>query len=139
MKDNMENAGLTVAAKVENKRLIEDLINERLEKAGCPIDLGIKFAVVIDEIFSNIVYYAYEGRSGDVTVSLDIGADLVKLTFVDEGVSFDPLSWPEPDVTKGADEREIGGLGIFMVKKLMDEVAYEHRDGKNIFTAMKRY
>ena len=93
----------------------------------------------IDELFGNIARYAYTPGSGDVTVRVDIldSPPAVEITFIDGGVPYDPLAKEDPDITLNADRREIGGLGIFMVKKTMDGMKYEYRDGKNVLAIKK--
>ena len=95
--------------------------------------------VALEEIFINIANYAYQPGKGPATVRVDVTDNplTVTITFVDHGIPYDPLAKDDPDVTLPADEREIGGLGIFMVKQSMDDVIYEYRDGHNILTIKK--
>ena len=95
--------------------------------------------IVIDEIISNIANYAYGDDTGTATLRLHIDESPLSatVTFIDSGIRYDPLSRTDPDITLSDEEREIGGLGIFMVKKLMDEVSYEYRNGQNMFTVRK--
>ena len=95
--------------------------------------------VAVEEIFVNIASYAYAPEKGSATVRVEVSEEPVSvtITFVDHGTPYDPLSKDDPDVTLPADAREIGGLGIFMTKQLMDDVAYEYQDGKNILTLKK--
>ncbi|MDY5846614.1 MAG: ATP-binding protein [Bariatricus sp.] len=130
---------ITVEAKVENLEKITSFVEEALEEIGCPMKVQIQMNVAIDEIFSNICYYAYQPGTGDATILLDISENptQVTVTFIDQGIPYDPLKQEEPDTTLSADERTIGGLGIFMVKKSMDELSYEYKDGKNILNMKK--
>ena len=95
--------------------------------------------VAADEILGNIVFYAYPDKAGDVTVRIDYqdGSGLFCMTFKDQGVPFDPLSVEDPDTTLGPEERGIGGLGIFLIKKMMDVVSYEYKDGSNVLSISK--
>jgi anti-sigma regulatory factor (Ser/Thr protein kinase) len=95
--------------------------------------------IAIDELFSNIAHYAYNSEIGQATVRVEAIKDplAVTITFIDNGVPYDPLANADPDTTLSAEEREIGGLGIYMVKKSMDDVTYEYRDGKNILKIQK--
>ena len=95
--------------------------------------------VAIDEIFSNISHYAYKPEVGPATVRVEVDENplTVIITFIDHGVPYDPLSQEDPDVTLSAEEREIGGLGVFLVKKTMDYVNYEYKEGQNILTVKK--
>ena len=99
----------------------------------------MQIGVAVEEIFVNIANYAYHPDKGTATVRVEVsGAPVcVTITFVDHGVPYDPLAKDDPDVTLSADAREIGGLGIFMTKRIMDDVAYEYKDGQNILTLKK--
>ena len=96
--------------------------------------------IAIDELFSNIARYAYNPDVGPATVRVEVQENpmAVVITFIDKGVPYDPLKKEDPDVTLSAEERDIGGLGIYMVKKSMDEVLYEYRDGQNILKIKKK-
>ena len=131
---------ITTEAKIENIEKITAFVDRKLEKVNCPARQQMQFRLAIDEIVSNVANYAYKPGTGNVTVQFDYdeSAGDVLLTFTDEGVPFDPLQKAEPDVTLSAKEREIGGLGIFLVRKTMDEVSYAREDGKNILRIRKK-
>ena len=97
--------------------------------------------VAVDELFGNIAHYAYGTGTGPVTVRVETLTEPpgARITFIDQGVPYDPLAKEDPDVTLSAKERKIGGLGIFLVKKSMDDVAYEYKDGQNILRIRKNY
>ena len=130
---------LTLPAARENIPAVIDFVNRELESVGCPMKTEAQIDIAIDELYSNIANYGCDENSGEVTVLLETETDsrTVTITFVDNGRPFDPLSRPDPDVTLKARERKIGGLGIYMVKKSMDDVHYAYRDGKNILTIRK--
>ncbi len=130
---------MTVEATLENIPAVTDFVDGRLEAAGCPMKARTQIDVAVDEMFGNIARYAYD-TSGPATVRVDVDRDppAVRVTFIDRGRPYDPLAKPDPDVTLSADDRPIGGLGIFMVKKTMDDVRYEYKDGQNILTVEKR-
>lgn len=94
--------------------------------------------IVVEEIFVNIASYAYR-KTGEVIVKLEEQKKNIHLTFIDEGVKFNPLENEEPDVSLDANERSIGGLGIFMVKRLVDSIKYNYKDKQNILTIVKSY
>ncbi len=130
---------LTVEALVENIDRVTDFVNEELDAADCPPKAQMQIDVAIDEIFSNIAYYAYAPQTGPVTVRVEVeqAPRAARITFIDQGKPYDPLSAREPDITLSAEERKVGGLGIFLVKKTMDEVRYEYADGRNVLTLRK--
>ena len=117
---------------------VMQFVEEQLDNIGASMKASMQISVAVEEIFVNVAHYAYCGESGDVFVSLDEEGENLKLVFSDSGIPFDPLEKSDPDITLSADERQIGGLGIFMVKKSMDSVYYERRDGKNILTMIKK-
>lgn len=132
---------ITVDAIKENVVAVTEFVESELEMAGCPMKPMMQINVAIDEMYSNVSLYAYGDKSGKVTVKLDIlsDPDRAVITFEDEGIPYNPLEKDDPDVTLSADEREIGGLGIFLVKKTMTDVLYEYKDGKNCLTLVKHF
>ena len=114
-------------------------LEEELEKLGCPMKTIIQCNVALDEIFSNIVNYGYPKGPGPVTIKLieRLNPHRVYIRFEDQGIPYNPLTNEDPDVTLSAEERGVGGLGIYMVKKTMDDVKYMYEDGKNILSIMK--
>lgn len=130
---------LDIVAKTENLDAVTDFVNEQLEAAGCPMKILMQIDLAVEEIFVNIANYAYSPQEGPATVRVQTDSEksTVDITFIDHGVPYDPLAKQDPDVTLSAEQRAIGGLGIFMVKKSMDDVTYEYRDGHNILTIKK--
>lgn len=131
---------LTVEAKIENIEAVTDFVNEQLEALDCPMKAQMQIDIAIDELFGNIAHYAYNPEIGKATVRVEVIEDplAVVITFIDNGVPYDPLAKADPDTTLSAEEREIGGLGIYMVKKSMDDITYEYKDGQNILTIKKK-
>ena len=130
---------LTIAATVENIETVTDFVNEQLEEMECPMKAQMQINIAIDELFGNIAHYAYHPEVGEATVRVEVVEEplSVVITFIDGGVPYDPLSAAEPDTTLSAEERAIGGLGIFMVKKSMDEITYRYENGSNILSIRK--
>ena len=130
---------LTIAATVENIGTVTDFVNEQLEALDCPMKAQMQIDIAIDELFGNIAHYAYNPEIGKATVRVEVIEDplAVTITFIDNGVPYDPLAKADPNTTLSAEEREIGGLGIYMVKKSMDEITYEYKDGQNILAIKK--
>ena len=131
---------MTIAATVENIEAVTDFVNQQLEELDCPMKAQMQIDIAIDELFGNIAQYAYRPEIGEATVRVEVTREplSVVITFIDQGLPFDPLKQEDPDTGLSAEERQIGGLGIFMVKKSMDEVSYEYRDGKNILWIRKQ-
>ena len=113
-------------------------VEEELENAGCPLKTIMQITVCVEEMFVNVAHYAYESSTGDVTLSVSDTDGTVSITLEDSGIPFDPLAKADPDISLSAEERDIGGLGIFMVKKTMDDVSYKRENEKNIFTMRKK-
>jgi len=125
---------LIIEATLENMETVLDFVNEKIW--NCPMKTQNQIRIVVDEIFSNIVRYAYKPKSGGAAVRIAVG-DEITIEFEDSGVAYDPLAKEDPDVSLSAEEREIGGLGLFMVKNLMDSVEYRRDGNKNILTIKK--
>lgn len=130
---------LTIEATVENIQAVTDFVDEQLEAVGCPMKAQTQIDIAIDELFGNIAHYAYNPEVGLATVRVEVEEEplAVRITFIDDGMPYDPLARDDPDVTLSAQERDIGGLGIYMVKEIMDSVSYEYKDGQNIFRVLK--
>ena len=130
---------LILAATVENIEVVTDFVNEQLEELDCPMKVQMQIDIAIDELFGNIAHYAYNPEVGDATVRVEVTEDplAVVITFIDSGVPYDPLAKEDPDTTLSAEDRQIGGLGIYMVKKSMDDITYEYKDGQNILAIKK--
>lgn len=129
---------LTVEAKIENIGRVTEFVKEELLKCGCSKKSLRQINIAIDELFGNIARYAYPKKLGTATVKIEVERFVSAIiTFVDKGIPYNPLEQADPDVTLGAEEREIGGLGIFIVKNSMDDVKYEYKDGQNILTIKK--
>ena len=131
---------IRLKATKENLHLMNDFLEKELEKAGCSVREKMQIQVAAEEVFINIANYAYTPNTGEAVMIVDVEDDprTLVLTFIDQGRPYDPTKKEDPDVSLPADQREIGGLGIFMVKQSMDDMAYEYRDGSNILTLKKR-
>ena len=114
-------------------------VTDQLDQLDCPPKHRIQIEVAVEELFVNIASYAYRPGTGtaDVTVEAFDNPKAVEITFRDAGVPYDPLAKQDPDISLSADDRQIGGLGIFMVKKTMDDMRYEYKDNQNVLTIRK--
>lgn len=131
---------MTIEATVENIAVVTDFVNEQLEAFDCPVKAQMQIDIAIDELFGNIAQYAYNPETGYATVRVEVIDEplSVVITFIDNGMPYDPLAKEDPDITLSAEERETGGLGIYMVKKSMDGITYSYEDGKNILSIKKK-
>lgn len=130
---------ITLPAIIENVEKVTAFVNAELEKINCPAKAKAEIDIAIDELFSNIANYAYNPEVGKATVKFEVQKNpmAVIITFMDNGKPYDPLKKEDPNVKLSVDEREIGGLGIFMVKKSMDSIEYEYKDNHNILRIKK--
>ncbi len=130
---------LTILAAIENIPEVTAFVDAELEEAGCPMKVQFQIDVAVDEIFTNIAMYAYAPGTGSATVRIKVDRNekVAEITFIDSGVAFNPLLQKEPDTTLPAAQRAVGGLGIFMVKKSMDEMHYAREGEQNILRIRK--
>ena len=130
---------ITVPAESASLETVNTFIQEKLETIDCPKRARMQMQLAVEEIFINISSYAYHPEIGQAEVGVDIDGDppTVTIRFLDQGRPFNPLEKPDADITLSAQAREIGGLGILLVKKIMDQVDYAYENGKNILTIKK--
>lgn len=130
---------MTIPATVGNIEKVTAFVDEQLEQIDCPPKAQMQIDIAIDELFGNIAQYAYNPDIGPATVRVEVTQSPISvvITFIDHGIPYDPLKTAEPDISLSAEERTIGGLGIFMVKKTMDEITYEYKNGQNILRIRK--
>lgn len=126
---------LNTEASIAKLDEVLDFIDAVLEEYGCPMKAMTQINIAAEEIFVNIAHYS---GSDKATITISKSGSMAEITFTDSGRPYNPLDKPDPDVTLSAEERDIGGLGIYIVKKTMDAVSYDYRDGCNIFTMRKR-
>ena len=133
-------AEITIAATLDNLDTVLAFVDQQMEEAGCAMKLMAQVDMAVEEIFVNIARYAYHPEVGEAIVRCEAGGEpfQVIVGFADQGRPYNPLEREDPDVTLDAEQRQIGGLGIFMAKKLMDDIQYEFRNGQNILTLRKK-
>ena len=129
---------MIIAAQVEKLNNVIDFVNAVLEENNCSMKAQMQIEVALEELFVNIAHYAYSDGNGEAEIDVSVDDGYVEITLIDSGIPYNPLAKPDPDVTLSANERAIGGLGIFMSKKLMDDISYEYVDGKNKLTIKKK-
>ncbi len=132
---------MTVEAIPKNILPVTEFVNTQLQQLGCSRRVQGQIDIAVDELFANIAHYAYEPGTGPATVRVEVedgDTPTVIITFLDRGKPFNPLERQDPNVKLPARERALGGLGIFIVKKSMDSVTYEYKDGKNILRIRKK-
>lgn len=132
---------LQLEATKDNLPAVLDFVETNLTEANCPTKTKMQIVMAVEEIFVNIANYAYAPGTGSATVRVDVmrKAGSATITFMDQGVPYDPLQKPDPNVELAAEDRQIGGLGIFLVKKTMDEMTYEYKDAQNVLTIRKDF
>ena len=130
---------LILPARIESIAVLTSAIDELLGQIGCPLRQQMQIDVAVDEVFCNISSYAFPDGPGEAEVRIELlrGPMALRLTFIDSGIPYDPLTAPEPDVTLPAEERTAGGLGVFLVRKTMDSVDYERAGDLNILRITK--
>lgn len=129
---------LIIEAAVEKLDDVLAFVDEIMEAKDVSPKIAMKIDVAVEELFVNIASYAYAPEQGEARIEVeDEDPSALSITFTDYGKPYDPLKKEDPDITLSAEERQIGGLGIFMVRKSMDEMNYEYRDGANVLTIKK--
>ncbi len=130
---------MTLAASKEKLDEVLSFIDEELEKVSCPPRIMMQVDIAVEELFVNIASYAYAPGKGTALIRVEMEKNplAIRITFEDSGIPYNPLAKADPDITLSAEDRQIGGLGIYMVKKSMNDVIYQHKDGKNILTIVK--
>lgn len=130
---------LIVPARLDELDRVLEFVQTELEKVDCTPQMQTQMAIAVEEVYVNIAHYAYQPDCGDAIVRCQVGGEPLRVVvqFEDSGKPYNPLARQDPDITLSAEERQIGGLGIFMVKKMMDSVEYHYQDGKNILTIQK--
>ena len=129
---------IVVEADKSNLGKIFDFVNKELSPYNINENIVNKINIVLEEIFVNIANYAYGEKTGEVEITREVNSENVKIIFADSGKRFNPLTHVDPDTSLSVEDREIGGLGILLTKKLMDDVDYEYKDGKNRLKIVKK-
>ncbi|MBR1507532.1 MAG: ATP-binding protein [Eubacterium sp.] len=129
---------LRIDATIANLDTVIDYMCEKLMEKGCPKKIILQLRVAVEELYVNIAHYAYGDKTGYADFEVEFEGDNAIITLIDEGVPFDPLAKLDPDTTLSVEDRPIGGLGIFMAKKSVDDFTYKNENGKNITQLTKK-
>ena len=131
---------LVIEAQRDKLNEVLEFLDEVLESSDCSVKIQMQMDIAVEEIFINIASYAYAPGTGQAEIMVDVDEEKkeISVRFTDSGIPYNPLEKEDPDVTLSAEERSIGGLGIYMVKKSMDDMIYSYEDGKNILTIIKK-
>ena len=130
---------LEIAASVDNLDAVLEFVTEELANTDCSAKKQMQIELAVEEVFVNIAHYAYYPGTGSATVRVEVQPEppSITITFMDHGKPYNPLAREDPDVSQTAQSAKLGGLGIFLTKKSMDDVRYEYTDGSNILTMTK--
>ena len=130
---------ITVEAVLDNLQMVIDFATEHLEERDCPMKISMQIELVVEEIFVNIANYAYQPDIGSATFCMEFeeNPSAVLMTFIDSGKPYNPLEKIDPDTSLAIEERDVGGLGIFLVKKNVDKISYKYENSKNILIMKK--
>ncbi len=129
---------LVITNEVSEIAKIVPFIEELAEQFSLPTELIFNLNLVLEEALTNVILYAYSEKGQDIYLSVEKKDNILIFTLTDKGEEFDPTKTEDPDVTLEAEERPIGGLGIFLIKNIMDEVEYQRIEGQNVFTLKKK-
>ena len=132
---------VSLKSTLENVEVLTGIIDSELESVGCPTKAIMQVDVAIDEIFSNIVNYGYDCENEEIVIKYDVDPKdkSISITFVDSGKRYNPLDKDDPNISEDAETRKIGGLGIYIVKKTMDNMVYKYENNKNYLTIIKKF
>ncbi len=133
-----DRAEISLLAKTAHWEEVLEFVNHHLEAHQCDEMAKLQLDIAVEELFVNVANYAYYPEDGMIWIQMFFKDDMVTIVFMDEGVPYNPLEREDPDITLSAEERKVGGLGVYMVKMSMDHVEYAYRDNKNILTIQKK-
>ena len=129
---------LVIDANVEKIPEISALLGEEMETFGFGSEIILDTQLAVEEVITNIIKHGYKKPGGEIIVSSRISPERIEVQIMDTAPRFNPLSVPEPELDSTIEDRNIGGLGIFLIRQVMDEVSYRYEDGKNILSLTKK-
>ena len=133
-----EEQVLRIPAEIGRMNEVLDFVGSLADAHGATPQVRTQLRMAMEELYVNVAHYAYPSGSGWAEIRGSVEDGVATLMIIDGGTPFDPLAKPDPDITLPGEERDVGGLGIFIVKSMMDEMEYAHRDGCNQTTLRKR-
>ena len=133
-----EEQVLKIPATLEGMDEVLAFVSSVLDVHGCTLQARTQLRMAIEELYVNVAHYAYPSRDGWAEIRGSVENGVATFRIIDGGTPFDPLAKPDPDILLSGEERGIGGLGIYMVKNMVDEVKYDYRDGCNCLTLRKQ-
>lgn len=133
-----ESKEIIVDAKTDNLSQVTSFISSFLKENNCSAKAEKQIILAVDEAFTNIANYAYDGKDGKVDITIQQENNVVTIVMRDEGKLYDPLDKEDPDISLSAEDRQIGGLGVFLVKRNLDDVSYSYENNRNVLTMKKK-
>lgn len=130
---------IRLKATLDNLNTVNAFVETELEASQCPMRTAMKIMVALEELYVNVAHYAYGEETGDVIIQVDVQPGKMQIRLLDYGMAYNPAANPEPDITLSADERQIGGLGVYMVKKSMDVFTYQRINDQNMVLIEKHW
>ena len=135
----MKTRRLVLPNDIETIPQLNEFIDSVAEEVGLEMSLTMSLNLALEEAVVNVMEYAYpEGQKGDVEIEVTADQEWMTFVIMDTGIAFDPTMKEDADTTLSAEERPIGGLGIFLVRQLMDVIDYKRQDNKNVLTLRKK-
>ena len=132
------DSNIKLKSKIENWKILSQFIESFLQKYYCNKNFIYEFLLSCEEIFVNICFYAYQNSEGEISVDICMLENYIKIVFSDSGIKFDPTKFENKNINSRIYNRKLGGLGIFLVKKIMDKMEYTRKDNKNILVMTKK-
>jgi len=129
---------LVIDSTIEKIPEISALLGEEMQTFGFGSEIILDIQLAVEEAITNVINHGYKKTGGEIIISSKISPERIEVQIMDTAPQFNPLSVPEPDLDSTIDDRNVGGLGIFLIRQVMDEVSYRYEDGKNILSLTKK-
>jgi len=129
---------LVIDSTIEKIPEISALLGEEMQTFGFGSEMILDTQLAVEEVITNVINHGYKKTGGEIIVSSRISPERIEVQIIDAAPRFDPLSVPEPELDSTIEDRNVGGLGIFLIRQVMDEVSYRYEDGKNILVLTKK-